>query len=229
VRFRAAIFDLFHTLTGFESEWSELPWTSDVLGIDRKAWDHAIQHSSHARLCGHVREPVDIVRSLAHAIDRSIPEARILEAARVRTERFRHALQRIPPQNVATLARLRQAGLKLGLISNADAMEFAPWPQSPLCGRFDVEVFSCEAGCAKPDAAIFHRCLEGLALAPRDCIFIGDGGSDELAAAKAVGMSTVLISGVLAALWPERISERLKSADHHIREIPEVLPILGVA
>jgi hypothetical protein len=31
---RGVIFHLFHTLTGPESEWSDLPWTSDVLGIE---------------------------------------------------------------------------------------------------------------------------------------------------------------------------------------------------
>ena len=225
---KAVVFDLFHTLTGLESEWSDLPWTSDVLGVDRKTWDVAITQRSLWRLTGAERDPYAIVRGLAHSVDPTIPDERIRAATEIRIERFRHALRRIPPGNVDTLARLRQAGFRLGLISNADAIEAAPWADSPLAGRFDVEIFSCNVGCAKPDPEIFRKCLDGLGFEPRDCVFVGDGGSDELAAAKALGFSTVLISGVLAELWPDRIPHRLKSADHHITWIPEILPLLGV-
>ena len=50
----------------------------------------------------------------------------------------------------------------------------------------------------------------------------------ELAGARAVGMSPVFVSGVMAELWPERIQERLAQCDHHVRSIPEVLALIGV-
>src|SRR5262245_34290172 len=137
---RGVIFDLFHTLTGFESEWSELPWTSDVLGIDRRAWDQLLTAGSRARLAGEQQDPYEIVRSLAHAVDPAIPESRIRGALRVRIERFRNSLVRIPRENIETLRAIRTAGLRLALISNADVMEVAAWADSPLAGMFDVEV-----------------------------------------------------------------------------------------
>ena len=124
--------------------------------------------------------------------------------------------------NVAMLRRLRKAGLKLALLSNADVQDVAAYAGSPLAGLFDVEVFSCDVGCAKPEAQIYHACLQALGLGASDCIFVGDGDSDELAGAKAVGLRTVFVSGVIAELWPERIAPRLGVADHHVEHAWEV-------
>src|SRR5436190_21572266 len=85
--FRGVIFDLFHTLTGLESEWSDLPWTSDVLGIDRRTWDELLTTRSRWRLTGEERDPHAIVRALAHEVDATIPDARIREATRIRIQR----------------------------------------------------------------------------------------------------------------------------------------------
>jgi len=123
MRVRGVIFDLFHTLTGLESEWSDLPWTPDVLGIDRTRWDELLTAQSRWRLTGEERDPYTIVRTLAHAADPTISDDRIREALRVRIQRFRDSLMRVPDANVEALTRLRASGLRLGLISNADAME----------------------------------------------------------------------------------------------------------
>jgi len=173
---RAVVFDLFHTLTGPEAEWSDVPWTSDVLGIDRRVWNELLVTRSRWRLTGEETNPY----------------------------------------------------VSLGLISNADVMEVAAWPASPLAGLFDVEVFSCMAGCAKPERTIYDRCLRALGVSPAESLFVGDGGSDELVGAREAGMSTVFVSGVMASLWPERVSERRASADYHIERVPELLALLGL-
>lgn len=224
---RAVIFDLFHTLTGFESQWSDLPWTADVLGIDRATWDAALTTGSRWRLVGDEREPFRIVGRVARAIDPAITDATVHNAVATRIERFRHALGRIPPQNLATIAALRAAGFRLGLVSNADPMEVAAWANSPLDGLFDSEVFSCDAGCVKPEPEIFTACCDALAVPARQCFFVGDGGSDELIAAKALGMTTVFMSGILEEIWPERIPARIAQADFHIRALPQLLDIVA--
>ncbi|MGE3345209.1 MAG: HAD family hydrolase [Vicinamibacterales bacterium] len=225
---QAVIFDLFHTLTGPEEEWSDLPWTSDVLGIDRGAWNEQLVSHSRWRLSGEAQDPVAIVRALAHAVDPSISESLIQEATRVRIQRFENSLARIPPENLETLRTLRSAGLRLGLISNADVMEVAPWPSCPLAGSFDVELFSCKVGLVKPEPEIFAHCVRALGVTATQCMFVGDGGSNELVGAKQAGMSTVFVSGVIAGLWPERIEERLATSDHHVERIPELLQLLGL-
>jgi putative hydrolase of the HAD superfamily len=222
---KGVIFDLFHTLTARESA-SPFPFTSDVLGIDRGLWDELLMERSRWRLAGEERDPYVIIRTLARQADPAIPDERIREAVRVRSARFRHTLAGVPRENVETLERLRAAGLRLGLVSNADVMEVAGWPESPLSGCFDAEVFSCMSGCVKPEREIFQRCLDALELAAADCVFVGDGGSDELTAARALGMHTVFVSGVMAELWPDRVEARLGACDRHIHTIPELLQVL---
>ena len=225
---RGVIFDLFHTLTGLESEWSDLPGTSTLLGIDRRVWDGVLHERSRDRLTGAVTDPFLIVRSLAHMIDPTIPDDRIRATVEMRIRRFRDTLSRIPPANIDVLKRLRESGVKVGLITNADAIEMASWAQCPLAGLFDAEVISCHVGMAKPDPEIFLKCLDMLGLPAEHCLFVGDGGSNELTAAKSVGMKTVFISGIIQELWPERIAERRAIADHHIVRLPEVLKVPGL-
>ena len=225
---RGVIFDLFHTLTGLESEWSDLPLTCDILRIDRRAWDEVITQKSRWRLSGEQRDPFLIIRGMARLIRPEIADTLVREAVAIRLQRFRHALQRIPAENVGMLKRLRAAGLRLGLVSNADAIEVASWADCPLAGLFDSEVISCEVGMVKPEPEIFCKCLDELALPAGECMFVGDGGSNELVGAKQLGLITVFVSGVIAELWPERIPARIASADHHLqwaREVPALLRI----
>ncbi len=225
---QAIVFDLFHTLTGPEAEWSDLPWTSDVLGIDRGVWNDLLVSRSRWRLAGEETDAYTIVRTLAHSINPSISDERIRAATAIRIQRFKDSLSRIPRDNIETLQTLRASGLRLGLISNADVMEAAPWSDCPLAGLFDVEVFSCHVGLVKPEPAIYAHCIAALAVAPERCWFVGDGGSNELLGAKRAGMTTVFVSGVMAQLWPDRVDERRAISDHHVERIPELIPLLGL-
>ena len=216
------IFDLFHTLTARESEWSSHPPTCELLGVDRRAWDRVLIETSRWRLVGEERDPYTIFRRLVEEVGAGLSEERVREVLAIRTERFRDCFDNIPAANVAMLGRLREAGFKLALLSNADVLDIAAYTDSALSGLFDAEIFSCDAGCAKPEPAIFQACLEALDLEARDCVFVGDGGSDELQGAKAAGLRTIFVSGVIEELWPERIAARRAVADHHVQYAWEV-------
>lgn len=226
---RAVVFDLFHTLTAREEEWGDLPWTSDHLGIPRDEWYRALTEDSRARLCGEIADPVQIVRVVAHRCRPGLPDDRIAQAAAFRVQRFARALSAIPAETLEVLRVLRQQSLLLGLISNADSSEVGAWQHSPLRGLFDVEVFSCEVGSVKPEPAIYLGCLERLGVAPAEAIFVGDGGSNELAGARQLGMRTVLFSGVIRTLWPERIPDLARDATHHIERLADLVDIVGAA
>ena len=49
-------------------------------------------------------------------------------------------------------------------------------------------MFSHAIGMVKPDPHIYQHTCKNLGVAPSDCIFIGDGNSDELRGAAQVGM-----------------------------------------
>jgi putative hydrolase of the HAD superfamily len=84
-------------------------------------------------------------------------------------------------------------GLKLGVISN-----FEPWLQEVLRREGVLPLFSALAisgvlGVAKPEPGIFRAALEQAGVAPSAAIHVGDEPEIDGAAARAVGITPVLI------------------------------------
>ena len=178
---------------------------------------------SRARLIGQQTDPVDIIRELARAIDPAITEEAILATTANRIKRFEATVVDIPEATHMTLAALRASGKRLGLISNADVMEVAAWDKSPLARRFDVAVFSCEVGSAKPEPDIYTMALERLGVSAADVVYVGDGGSDELKSAREAGMTTVMMIGVIKHMWADKIASRRPHADFVIEHLSELV------
>lgn len=220
---QAVIFDLFFTLTALDSAGPARPKTFEILGVPRDLWTQQLVETADDRFAGKYRDPFEITRMLAHAIDPSIPEDRIRKATDYRLERFKGALARIPEVSLATLRELNRRGKKTGLVSNADVVEMAGWSSSPLVGLFDSTIFSCEVGWVKPQREIYELSLSQLGLGPEDCLFVGDGGSHELEGARGVGLATVMITGHIRQVIPERITERRRYADFVIETLEELL------
>ena len=219
----AVLFDLFHTLTSVDMVKTWRPPTHEILGVTREAWLEQVFGASRDRLVGKVRDPVTMMRTMAHAIDMSISLEVVEEATRNRQRRFHKALTQIPDATGDALATLKAKGKKLGLVSNADAMEIAAWEESPVAGLFDCVAFSCDVGYAKPEPEIYQICLDKLGVGPNEAVFVGDGGSDELMGAKAIGLTTVMMAGVIREMWPERIEPRLPYADFVIDTLDELV------
>ena len=175
----AIIFDLFFTLVSPDIEDLDFPPTYEVLGVEKSAWRQQTFGSSNARLTGAETDPYEIVGSMARAIDPTISSSVIREATDQRIARFERILMNAPRTTLATLGALRELGLKVALVTNADAIETQAWSRSPLAALFDVTVMSWQVGAAKPDARIYNHCLEHLQLSSSHCVFVGDGGSDE--------------------------------------------------
>lgn len=221
---KAVLFDLFHTLTSIDAVKSPGRPTHEILGVAREAWLAELFENSRDRLIGKVRDPVTMIRIMAHALDESISDEAIEEATRNRETRFHNALMRMPDATGDALAALKAKGKRIGLVSNADAMEIASWDDSPVAGLFDCVTFSCDVGFAKPEKEIYEICLAKLDVRASQAVFVGDGGSDELRGARAVGLTTVMMTGVIKELWPERIEPRLPHADFVIERLEELVP-----
>jgi putative hydrolase of the HAD superfamily len=221
---RAVIFDLFHTLTCLERTEPKPRLTYTILNVPREAWDAQLLLHSMPRLRGTKRDPLEFIREMARAIDPAIPDEVIGRATENRRAAFQSALRQISPTVGAVLGGLRQSGKRIGLVSNADVLEVAAWSECPIRDKFDAVVFSCEAGYVKPEAEIYHRCLRELGVTASETVFVGDGGSDELKAARELGMSTIMVAGIVREIWPQRIPARAVHADCVIEELPELLP-----
>jgi len=220
----AVLLDFFHTLSSIETTNNTLPPESwQIMGLDKQAWRREWNRITPARLKGEITDPYELLSVPARAVDPAVDERLIHAAVRTRLEKFSKAVLRIDESVLWTLHVLRNMGKKLGLVSNADAIEIASWGESPLRDAFDTVVFSCEVGLVKPDQGIYMRACDDLAVSPSECLFVGDGGSDEFEGAQALGMATAQVTGIRAKLWPETIEERGQRADCRVESIAALI------
>ena len=96
------------------------------------------------------------------------------------------------PEVQEALDNLKQTGFRLGLISDCGPSVPLLFPKSPLARYIDVPVFSCEERIKKPSSDIYQRICQRLQIEPPQGIYVGDGSSQELTGAAAVGMRPVL-------------------------------------
>jgi HAD superfamily hydrolase (TIGR01662 family) len=89
------------------------------------------------------------------------------------------------------LDTLRQAGLKIGLVSNSarDVRDFARHHALPI----DAGISSFHHGKTKPHGSIFKVVLDLLEVAPAEAAMVGDTFEDDIEGALALGMRAVLV------------------------------------
>jgi putative hydrolase of the HAD superfamily len=90
-----------------------------------------------------------------------------------------------------TLAAVRAAGLRIGLVSNSarDVREFARHHGLDV----DAGISSFHHGRTKPHASIFRAVLELLGVEPADALMVGDTIADDIEGALALGMRAILL------------------------------------
>ncbi len=221
---QGVLFDLFATLVSPDRA-PGVP-TYELLGVEKSDWRKQTFGSSHARLTGEEMDPYKIVGSMARAINPRISDSLIREATDQRISRFEAILMNVPKSTLLVLESLRKCGMQIALITNADVIETNGWYRSPLAPLFDYTVFSWQVGYAKPDKRIYEHCLDLMSLKPCQGVFVGDGGSDELTGARAVGITTVFAKGFMPDLTEKEVKERESIADHVIDQLGELLPIV---
>jgi HAD superfamily hydrolase (TIGR01549 family) len=91
------------------------------------------------------------------------------------------------------LARLRRAGIRRALISNADADVTALCTHLAFAHELNAIVTSALVGWEKPDVRTFRAALEPLGIDPADALHIGDQLRSDVAGALATGMRAALI------------------------------------
>jgi HAD superfamily hydrolase (TIGR01509 family) len=91
----------------------------------------------------------------------------------------------------AVLAQLKLQGRQLGLFTGFDKQTYDRLRQFELEGCFGSVVECTRYTKHKPDPEGLYICLEELAVAPEDAVYIGDGVSDVLAG-KAAGVRAVI-------------------------------------
>lgn len=128
------------------------------------------------------------------------------------------------PDTLFVLGNLREAGYKLGLVTNS----FYPmWMRDVelahynLLNFFDVRISASDAGYIKPHMAIYQQALALLEVEPERTVFVGDRPQNDILGANEAGLISVLIDPPHLAREKEGIE-----ADYTICSLSELLPIL---
>ena len=192
--YKAVIFDLVGTLVDerYGAYAAMLERVAGLLGVSIETFTRANAADARARNVGEYE-------SVAHQFDAQCRELaispspeRLAEAIGAYTDLQRTRL--VPRDGVLeTLDRLGRLGLKRGLISNCPQVFVDLWPETELSAHLDDAVLSAQVKLVKPDPAIYRLACQRLGVEPGECLYVGDGGADELTGAAAVGMHAVLI------------------------------------
>jgi putative hydrolase of the HAD superfamily len=237
---RAILFDFGHTLVDFHRTQEALHAAYEQI----RARIEAVAYME-------VHELLDLVDRVAGGVDglvsQSYEEGRMEELDQA--ELFREALSGIgfdlpddviehivaldhsaysnsitvDPEVLAILERLRDAGYRMGLVSNISLrpnLMRADLERMGLSTYLDATVFSSEVGVRKPDARIFHEALDRLSAEPLETVFVGDRLYDDVSGAQAVGMRAVLTRQFRQEDDPDFAPNAVIK---HISELPAVL------
>ncbi|MRX71861.1 HAD-IA family hydrolase [Bacillus lacus] len=96
------------------------------------------------------------------------------------------------PRLFETLQKLRQMGMKLGVITNGKSgFQLANIKALGIEGFFDSILVSETVGMRKPNQEIFHLAATYLEVEPHQCLFVGDHPVNDVRAAESAGMTGV--------------------------------------
>jgi putative hydrolase of the HAD superfamily len=230
--FSAVVFDLYETLVPgggrLVRDAVSAAMAAD-LGVEPSAFAAQIRASFDERARGLLGDLPSTVEALAARIGGTPSSAAIQVAAARRLDLVLQLLQ-APVLTVSVLRQLRAAGYRLGLVSDCSVETPTLWAETPLACLVDVAVFSCVEGVRKPDPGLYRSAARGLHVDLSECVYVGDGASDELNGAEAAGMTAI-------QLRAEHL-ERDDAADHaliygarpwhgptveHLTELPTLL------
>jgi len=207
VRYRAVFFDAGETLVSPHPSFPELLATT----LKREGHDHVTPDL--------VRDRVHVV---AHVFDEAAVQGRLWSTSPEESRAFWAMVYRtllaeleVPftdemaatlygtftdvanyqlfDDAVPVLEKLRDAGLRLGLISNFEEWLERLLEHLDVTRFFETRVISGIEGMEKPDPAIFRLALHRLGVQPAESVYVGDNVTFDVEPAEAVGMSGVLI------------------------------------
>ncbi|MDP8969299.1 MAG: HAD-IA family hydrolase [Actinomycetota bacterium] len=144
----------------------------------------------------------------------AVPAA-VMQAAWRAADEESHLWDRPVPGAAECLTRLREAGVRIGVVSNADGRVEGALARAGLADLLEVVVDSGVVGVAKPDPAIFSHALEPLGVAPADAWYLGDSVVYDAAAADAAGLTSWVIDhrGLHTVAHPRRVRSLAEFAD----------------
>jgi putative hydrolase of the HAD superfamily len=151
-----------------------------------------------------------VFRRVYRALDIDDATCESLSAQIDATHAERHLWSAPDAEAPAVLAALREAGLRIAVISNTEDGRLEELLELvELKSHFDFCIDSYIVGQRKPDAAIFQLALSRLEIEPEDAAYVGDSYGHDALPALALGMRAILLDPL--GLYPESVCPRIRS------------------
>lgn len=134
--------------------------------------------------------------------------------------------RRVPEGLHDALARLREAGIHVSVISNSEGALPALFEKVGLAPLIAEVIDSHHEGVRKPDPELFRRAFARTGQSPADSVYLGDIPGVDIAGANAAGMRAVLVDPL--GFYPDFEGERVESVVQYVdallgrREHPRV-------
>ncbi len=181
---QGVIFDYGNVLSATRDTQPRAAW-EHKLGLSAGELDRMVHndHSWVAAQCGRIS--VDAYwQGIANELHLTSDDTEQLRMDFYRGDRRNNAL-------VMRIDAMRQAGFRLGILSNFSRELWALLEQQDLRHRFDEIAVSADIGVMKPAPAAYHAILNMLRLPPETCLFIDDL-PENIAAAQALGLHGIM-------------------------------------
>jgi putative hydrolase of the HAD superfamily len=168
-----------------------------VAASRRAFWDDPLVHR---------RERVNMLGAWTKIVEGALVTLRCPDpdrAARIAQEFSRRRRDRMQlfPEALDCLASWRDAGTRLGLVTNGDASQQRDKIERHSLARFfDVIVIEGEFGAGKPDEVVYRHALDVLGANASDTCMIGDHLEFDVAGAQRLGMRGIWVDRAGAGL-----------------------------
>lgn len=223
--YRGVLFDFSGTLFRLEPDPE---WFAGLAGADGRPLDDAAQRELLYRMTVPVGVPVpmdDEALRIWHARDLSSEDhcsayLHVLEHSGVADAGERSRLYgefsdplnwTIYPDTAAVLREVRDAGLKIGVLSNIGYDIRPAFERAGIDGLVDEFVLSFEVGHMKPDADIFRVATAALGLAPEEVLMVGDSEEAD-GGARVIGCGFARVEPLPVTQRPEALLTAVRGA-----------------
>lgn len=191
MEYKAVIFDLFETLI---TEWGHEKYTKSRmcadLGVASELFNPYWEEKERDRYIG----MINFADSVLYACEKCGKEMNAETLALIcdKREKTKSAcFEYVDPDVYELLRELKAKDLKLAIVSNCSSEEVQVIRESSIYQYFDGVILSYEVGMRKPERGIYEEAMKRLEVRAEECIFVGDGGSNELEGAKGAGMKAI--------------------------------------
>jgi putative hydrolase of the HAD superfamily len=187
------VFDFFGTLTRAVQRGPQHAEIARSLGADPDAVTGVLDRTFRARARGRYGSAEATLRWVIEQAGGRPRPSQVRAGVPARINALK-ADTRLRPDAVSVLSAIRRRGLATAMISDCTHELPAFLPSLPVAPLLDATVFSVRLGICKPDAAIYLAACHELDVQPTECLYVGDGGSNELTGAATVGMTPVRLA-----------------------------------